>query len=46
MRIDVQVVDTVGVEGGATAEDAVDFISFIQQELRQIRPVLPGDASN
>jgi len=41
--VGVEVVDTLGVEAGRAALDAVDSIAFFQQEFGQIGAVLPGD---
>src|ERR1700722_379394 len=46
MRILVQVIDTVGVEGRGAPLDAVDFVPLTEKELRQISTVLSGNASN
>jgi hypothetical protein len=45
MRILVDVVDPLRVERGSAALDAVDFIAFFQQKLRQVGAVLAGHAS-
>ena len=44
VRILVKVIDAAGVEGGSATNNAVHFIAFCQQQLREIRTVLPGDA--
>ncbi|KAG0753743.1 hypothetical protein G6F22_021323 [Rhizopus arrhizus] len=46
VRILVQVVDARGVEQRSAPLDAVDLIALGQQELRQVGPVLAGNAGN
>ena len=41
-----QVVDTSGVGDGSTADNAVDFIPLLQQELCQIGTILTSDTGN
>ena len=43
MRILVQVIDAVGVETAASALDAMNGITFFEQQFRQIAAVLAGD---
>jgi hypothetical protein len=43
MRILIQVIYALGIEQGAAAFDAMDFISFAQEQFREIRSVLSGD---
>jgi len=38
------VVDPPGVEGAAAADEAVDLVSLLQEQLGEIAAVLPGDA--
>jgi hypothetical protein len=38
------VIDTLGVEEGRAAFDAVDFVAFFQKEFREVGTVLAGDA--
>ena len=42
----IQVLNAFRIKRGASADDAVDFVSFFEQELGQIRPVLPRDAGD
>lgn len=42
----VKMVDTVRIEQGRTALDAVDFVALVQKEFRQIGAVLTGDAGD
>ena len=44
MGIVVKVIDAIGVEEAGTPHQAVHFIAFREQELGQVRAVLPGDA--
>jgi hypothetical protein len=44
MRIGIQVIYPVGIEIRRTPDNPVHLISLLQQEFRQIRPVLAGDA--
>jgi hypothetical protein len=49
MRILVEMVDTIGIEGGSAPLDPVNLISLSKQEFRQVRPVLTcntGDQSS
>ena len=45
-RIDIKVADTRGVEAAGPAHDAVDLISLVEQEFRQIGAVLAGNPRN
>lgn len=42
----IKVVDTIRIEQGRAALDAVDFIALVQKEFRQIGAVLTGDAGD
>jgi hypothetical protein len=42
VRIDVEVIDAAGVEGRGAPLDAVHHIALLQQERREIGPILPG----
>jgi hypothetical protein len=42
----MQMVDTAGGESRTAPNDAVDFVAFLQQQFREIRSVLPGDAGD
>jgi hypothetical protein len=42
----VQVIDTVGVEQGGATLDAVYLVPLLQQEFRQVRTILTGNASD
>lgn len=44
--VDVDVVDALGVEVGRSADKAVDFVAFVEQEFSEIRAVLAGDAGD
>jgi hypothetical protein len=46
VRILVEVIDAVRIERAGPADQAVHFVAFIQQELRQIGAVLAGDAGD
>ena len=46
MRILVEVVDPRCVERTGAPDDAVDFVAFGEQKVRQIRSVLASDACN
>ena len=46
VRVLVQVVDPLGIEGRRPPLDAMDFVALGQQELRQIGAVLAGDAGD
>lgn len=46
MRILVEMVDSLGVEGRSATDDAVNLIAFVEQKLGKVRAVLPGDSSN
>ncbi len=36
VRVDVQVVDPMGVERGRTADDAVYFVALVEQKLCEV----------
>ena len=44
VRVLVKVVNAVRVEEGAAPLDAVDLISFVQKEFREVGPILPCNA--
>jgi hypothetical protein len=46
VRIPIDVVDPIGVEATATPNDSMDFIAFFQQQLCQIRTILPCDTGD
>jgi hypothetical protein len=46
MRILIQVIDSIGIEGRRPALDAVHLVAFAEQQLRQISTVLAGDAGD
>ena len=46
VRIGVKVVDPGGVEGTGPADDAVHFIPFLEQQIREVRSVLTRYSSN
>ena len=46
VRIRVDVVQTIGIEGGRPANDAMHLVAFGEQELGQVRTVLPRDSGN
>jgi len=43
VRVLKHMVDPVGIEAAATADDPVDRVSLAQEELGQVTAVLPGD---
>ena len=43
VRILVEVLDAVGVEGRRAPDQAVDDVALVEQLLREIRAVLTGD---
>ena len=44
VRVLVDVVDALGVERARAPDEAVDLVALGEQQLRQVRPVLAGDA--
>ena len=46
VRVLVEVIDPLGIEGGRAADQPMDFVAFFDQQLGQIRAVLAGDASD
>ena len=46
VRVLIEVVDPVGIEQGSPALDAVDLITFGQQQFSQVGAVLAGDAGD
>ena len=43
MRVLVEVIDPVGIEGRRPPDQCMDLVSLFQQELCQIRAVLPSN---
>ncbi len=46
MRIDIEMIDALGVERGRAALDAVHDVAFRQQQFGEIGAVLTGDAGD
>ncbi len=46
VRVLVEVVDSIRVERARAADDAVDLVTLLEEELRQVAAVLPRDASD
>jgi len=46
VRVDVEVIDPVRVEGAGATDDAVDLVALLEQELREVRAVLASDAGD
>lgn len=46
VRVDVDVVDSLCVEVGGTADQAVNLVALIEEEFSEIRAVLAGDPSD
>ena len=46
MPVLVDVVDATGVEGGGTTDDAVNLVTFLEEQLGQVRTVLTGYAGH
>ncbi|WRX09742.1 hypothetical protein QQP08_002229 [Theobroma cacao] len=46
VRVDVDVVNTLRIEVGRPADQAVDFVAFVEEELGQVRTILTCDASD
>ena len=46
VRVAVKVIDPAGVKGGSAANHAVDLVALGEQELSEIRTVLPRDAGD
>ena len=46
VRVLVEVVDALGVKQARPALDAVHDVAFFEQQLRQVRAVLAGDAGD
>src|SRR5262249_39925677 len=44
VRIVIEVIDATGIKGRRSPLDAVDDVAFAEKKLREIGPVLPGDA--
>src|SRR5256885_4687804 len=40
----VEVSDSRMLKNGRRPDDAVDFVAFVEQELREVGPILPSDA--
>ena len=46
VRIHVEVVDPLGVELARAADEAVDLVALLEEELGEVRAVLAGDAGD
>jgi hypothetical protein len=46
VRIRVDVVQTIGIEGGRPANDAMHLVALFQKELSEIASILPCNASD
>ena len=46
VRVEVDVFEAFGVEGGGAADDAVDGVAFGEEEFREVGAVLAGDAGD
>lgn len=46
VRVLIDVLDAAGIERRRASLDAVDRISLVQQKLREISAILPGDTRN
>ena len=46
VRIYIEVIDPIGIERRTPAEDSMNLIAFLEEKLRKIRAVLPGDSSD
>lgn len=44
VRVLINVVNPIGIEGAGTPNDAMNFIAFTKQQFCQVRTVLAGDA--
>ena len=44
--IGIKMIDARSVERAGAANDAVDFVAFLQQQISQITSVLAGDAGD
>jgi hypothetical protein len=42
----MQMVDAAGGESRTAPNEPVDFVAFLQQQFREVRSVLSGDAGN
>ncbi len=46
VRVLVDAIEPLGVERARAADDAVDLVTLFEQQLGQVRPILPGDAGD
>jgi len=46
VRIGIDAVEALGVEGGGPPDDAVDLVALLDQQLGEVGAVLPGDSSD
>ncbi len=46
MRVFIQMIDTIRIKERAAALDAVDFVTFAEQEFSQVGTVLASNAGN
>jgi hypothetical protein len=42
----LKVIYSCPVQGGRAANHAVDLVALLEEELGEVRPILPGDAGN
>ena len=41
--VDIEVVDSMGIERRRSPDHAMDVVSLVEQELCEVRPILAGD---
>jgi hypothetical protein len=46
MAILVEVIDAACIEGACAADDAVDFVALVEEEIGEVGTVLAGDAGD
>lgn len=46
VRVDVDVIDPLGVEVGGTPNEAVHFVAFVEEEFSEVGTILAGDAGD
>ena len=44
VRIGVKMIDPRSVEGAGASDDAMDFVAFLEEQVREVAAVLPGDS--
>ena len=44
--VGIEMINTAGIEGGSTSDDAVDLVSLLKQQFSEIGAILSSDAGD